>query len=216
MISMATVNQVLDLARVWLSKVCIRGGKEHSEILSIYNSHKPLARGYKVKPTDSWCMTFISCLFIQAKSTTAIGETECSCQNAINICKNAGLWRQGSTQIPKPGDIIFYDWERKGGWSDHVGIVESVSGMRVKVIEGNKDNRVGMRIIDVGNPCIIGYARPRYTVQETPATKPLDVIAQEVINGKWGNGVTRSKALIAAGYDPTSVQNKVNQLLAKS
>ena len=27
----------------------------HKKIIDIYNSHKPLARGYKLKYTDAWC-----------------------------------------------------------------------------------------------------------------------------------------------------------------
>ena len=43
--------------------------------------------------------------------------------------------------------------------------------------------------------------------------KSVDTIAKEVINGKWGNGITRKKKLKAAGYDYNAVQKKVNELL---
>ena len=43
--------------------------------------------------------------------------------------------------------------------------------------------------------------------------KSVDVIAQEVIDGKWGNGDERVAKLKAAGYDPDAVQKKVNELL---
>ena len=38
-------------------------------------------------------------------------------------------------------------------------------------------------------------------------------IAQEVIDGKWGNGEERVERLKAAGYDPDAVQKKVNEIL---
>ena len=44
--------------------------------------------------------------------------------------------------------------------------------------------------------------------------KSVEEIAKEVIQGKWGNGDARKKALTDAGYDYTAVQAKVNQLLA--
>lgn len=44
--------------------------------------------------------------------------------------------------------------------------------------------------------------------------KTVAQIAQEVIDGKWGNGDERVQKLKAAGYDPTEVQKKVNELLA--
>lgn len=50
----------------------------------------------------------------------------------------------------------------------------------------------------------------------TPAKKSIDEIAKEVINGKWGNGDARKKALTDAGYDYTAVQTKVNSLLSGS
>ena len=51
------------------------------------------------------------------------------------------------------------------------------------------------------------------TALVTPAKKANDVITQEVINGKWGNGNDRINRLKAAGYDPTAIQALVNQKL---
>lgn len=44
-------------------------------------------------------------------------------------------------------------------------------------------------------------------------SKSIEAVAQEVINGKWGNGDTRKKKLEAAGYSYSAVQAKVNELL---
>ena len=46
-----------------------------------------------------------------------------------------------------------------------------------------------------------------------PKKKSNDVIAREVIAGKWGNGNARFNALRNAGYDPNAIQRRVNQLL---
>lgn len=43
--------------------------------------------------------------------------------------------------------------------------------------------------------------------------KPIDVVAQEVIDGKWGNGIDRRANLMNAGYNYSMVQAKVNELL---
>ena len=40
----------------------------------------------------------------------------------------------------------------------------------------------------------------------------LEEIAQEVIDGKWGNGATRRANLVAAGYNYAMVQAKVNEM----
>ncbi len=43
--------------------------------------------------------------------------------------------------------------------------------------------------------------------------KSIAVIAQEVVDGKWGNGSARTKRLQEAGYNPSEVQKKVNAIL---
>ena len=43
----------------------------------------------------------------------------------------------------------------------------------------------------------------------------LDEIAFEVISGKWGTGATRKQRLRAAGYNPSIVQARVNEILKK-
>ena len=51
----------------------------------------------------------------------------------------------------------------------------------------------------------------------TPApSKSIDELAQEVINGEWGNGDERKQRLTEAGYDYDAVQNRVNELLGPS
>ena len=51
---------------------------------------------------------------------------------------------------------------------------------------------------------------------ETPgnsASSDLDSVAQEVLQGLWGNGQERFNRLTDAGYDAEEVQDKVNSLL---
>lgn len=43
--------------------------------------------------------------------------------------------------------------------------------------------------------------------------KTIDQIAHEVINGLWGNGKERKERLMKAGYDYSSVQKRVNELI---
>lgn len=50
-------------------------------------------------------------------------------------------------------------------------------------------------------------------VSASSAKKSTDQIAREVIQGLWGNGVDRTNRLKVAGYDPSVIQNRVNQLL---
>lgn len=50
-------------------------------------------------------------------------------------------------------------------------------------------------------------------VSASSAKKSTDQVAREVIQGLWGNGADRTNRLKAAGYDPSVIQNRVNQLL---
>ncbi len=59
-----------------------------------------------------------------------------------------------------------------------------------------------------------GTASPAPAAPAAPARKSNEVIAQEVINGAWGNGDDRKKRLTAAGYNYTVVQAIVNRKMA--
>ena len=52
---------------------------------------------------------------------------------------------------------------------------------------------------------------PVETIQPTPVN--LDLIVDEIVDGKWGSGQTRKEKLEAAGYDYDLVQNRVNEIL---
>ena len=69
-----------------------------------------------------------------------------------------------SGYTPDVGDIIFYDWD-KSGTADHVGIIVSVSGLTMKIIEGNISNKVGYRNIVVGSKDISGFGLPDYAAK---------------------------------------------------
>lgn len=210
-----TAKNVLDVARGWIG-YSEKNGK-FKEILNVYNSHKPLARGYKIHTSDEWCAAFVSACAIKAGATDLIG-TEVSCNKFIEIFKKKGIWMEDGSQKPKAGDIILFNWDDStqpnDGTADHIGYVEQVSGNTITCIEGNKNEAVARRTISVGWGCIRGFARPKYASESssTSGKKSIDEIAKEVLNGKWGNGQDRKDRLVAAGYDATAVQKRVNEL----
>lgn len=211
-------EDIVKQAESWIGRKESDGS--HKFIIDTYNGHKPLARGYKVKYTDAWCATFVSAVAI-AQGATAIIPTECGCQKMIELFKSLGCWVEDDSYIPSPGDVIFYDWQDSGkgdnkGGSDHVGIVQKVSGSALYVIEGNYGDSVKVRRLAVNGKYIRGYGIPKYSkkieVELIPA-KSLVEIAKEVINGKWGNGADRKSKLEAAGYNYKAVQEEVNKQL---
>ena len=74
-----------------------------------------------------------------------------------------GLWQDNSYE-PRPGDIIFFDWDDGGqdGSSDHVGIVEKVENGRIYTIEGNSGDSCRQNSYPVGYYEIYGYGTPAH------------------------------------------------------
>ena len=166
------IENILNQAKLWLGKKESDGS--HKQIIDVYNGHKPLARGYKVKYTDNWCATFVSACAIKANLSNII-PLECSCGEMIELAKQMNIWNENDDITPKAGDIIMYDWDNQDGWPEHVGIVESVTNNQITVIEGNKSNAVGRRVINVGNASIRGYIQPNYdgSVTNNQPSKPI-------------------------------------------
>lgn len=212
-----TAQDVLNVMRSWIGYSEANG--RYLEILNIYNSHKPLARGYAIKPGDEWCDATVSAAAIKAGAVDLIG-TEVGVEKHVDIFKSKGIWIEDGSIKPQAGDIIVFNWDDSSqpndGWSDHIGYVESVSGKTITAIEGNKGEAVARRTLSVGNGNIRGYARPKYasggSSNPTPS-KSIEEIAREVIAGVYGNGDARKKAIEAMGYDYNTVQAKVNELL---
>lgn len=172
-------EKIVSIAVGWLG--CKESDGTHKKIIDVYNSHKPLARGYAVKYTDAWCSTFASAVAIKAGLTDII-PTECGCEKHTELFKKLGAWVEDDAYTPKAGDYIFYDWDDNGvgdtkGYADHIGIVVSVSGTSMKIIEGNISNAVGYRNIKVNAKYIRGYGVPNYaskaTEEEKEEAKPV-------------------------------------------
>lgn len=207
-------SEVINQAKAWIGKKESNGS--HKEIIDLYNTQKPLPRNYKVKYSDSWCATFVSAVAIKLGYTTII-PTECSCERMIELFRALDCWIEDESVTPAPGWIIFYDWQDSSGkkdgkgWSDHVGVVEKVSGGKITVIEGNYSDAVKRRTLSVNGKYIRGYGVPRY--DKEPTKKTVEELAREVIAGKWGVGLNRKRKLTEAGYNYSEIQKRVNEIL---
>jgi peptidoglycan hydrolase-like protein with peptidoglycan-binding domain len=148
----------------------------HKKIIDLYNSHRPLARNYPVKYGDYWCATYVSAIAIEC-GYTDIMPTECSCQKMIDLYKKLGRWEENDAYIPKIGDILMYDWNDNGigdnkGRADHVGLVVSVAGDVIAIIEGNYKDEVGYRTLRANAKYIRGYCLPDYASKSNQAVQP--------------------------------------------
>lgn len=188
-----TAQAYLDVFRSWIGYNEVDGS--FRKIIDLYNSYRPLARGYALQYSDEWCDGTISAAAIKSGMVDLIG-TEVGCECHINIFKQKGIWIEDGTITPQPGDIILFNWDSftqpNNGGADHIGVVESVSGGTITTIEGNMNERVGRRTIPVGWGYIRGYARPKYSGQGTSSS----VTANNTSSNKNTNSSTSSSGTV--------------------
>jgi len=188
---------------------------KHKQIIDIYNARTPLPRNYKVTYTDAWCATFVSACAIKCGMANIIPR-ECSCYFQVEQFQKMERWQEIDGYIPKPGDIIYYDWQDSGsgdnqGVPDHVGIVEYVSEGSICVIEGNKNDSVERRYITVNARNIRGYGLPNFAwwaAENTPKKKD----PWYVTDGTWQEG---TRLGIVDGNRPTAqaTRAEVNKMI---
>ena len=203
---MATAQSVISKAREYLGVK--EGTVAHHRIIDAYNQVRPVPVGYMVKYSDDWCDAFVSFIADKTQTSELIGR-ECGVQRHIKIFEKLGIWR--GKEFPKMGDVVTFDWD-SNGWADHIGFVEKVENNQITTIEGNSNGRVERNTFLWNDKRIKGYARPKYKVVGE-IKKTINELAKEVIAGKWSSGQARISALLAAGYDATQVQSKVNELM---
>lgn len=150
-------------------------GVEDGQIVTVAHSQlgnvggEPYWSWYGFNSRVEWCACFVSwcaneCGYIDA----GIIPKFAGCVNGVQWFKNRGLW-QGNSYEPRPGDIIFFDWDSpngssgpQDGLSDHVGIVERVENGIVYTVEGNSGDSCRSNSYSVGYYEILGYGTPAY------------------------------------------------------
>lgn len=112
-----------------------------------------------------WCACFVSwcaneCGYIDA----GVIPKFAGCGTGVQWFKDRGLWQDRNYE-PRPGDIIFFDWNDENGQdgdSDHVGIVEKVENGTVYTVEGNSGDMCQENRYTIGYYEILGYGTPAY------------------------------------------------------
>lgn len=155
------------------------GSTQHKAIIQVFNDSGLCSR-YKMTVYDAWCATAASAAFIASGLTAIFPCVECSCPAMISKAQSAGIWVENDAYIPKVGDVIMYDWDDSGygdntGSADHVGIVASVSGNTMTIIEGNKNDTVAYRTMQVNGRYIRGYITPKFSSMATATTPSTTV-----------------------------------------
>lgn len=207
-------EKVCAVARGWLN-LC--EPTSYLPILNIYNNYARQHGMYIMTTEDPWCAMFTSACFIKA-GIPLIMPVEVSCYRMVNQAKNRGIWVEDDAYLPKPGDIIQYDWQDNGvgdniGAPDHVGLVVSVSGNNITIIEGNCSDAVKQLVRVRDQRYIRGYITPDYASvaddvdddesDDDPVPIPMPSTERPMIRfGAVGEYVTElQNLLIKAGYD---------------
>ena len=131
-----------------------------------------------------WCDVFVDWCFVAAFGPKIgreiifqpVGSAGAGCSFSLSYYQQAGHFHPGD---PQPGDQIFYTYQ--AGEISHTGIVETVSGGTVTVIEGNTSDSVGRRTYQLGDSRIAGYGTPNWALVNsvsTPDTGSQDGAAQ--------------------------------------
>lgn len=129
-------------------------------------------------------------------NTSCPGYTRAEMNNfRSQLAKNQQGVSNSSTHVVKSGDTLF-SLAKKYGMS-----VDSLKSL----------NRLNTNLIVVGQTLKV---KGSTSVVTKPKLKDLDVIAKEVIDGKWGNGSDRKNRLQKAGYNYHDVQVVVDRVLA--
>lgn len=169
---------VVDTILGWVG--CNEADGSHKKIIDIYNSHKPLARGYALKYTDAWCAGTVSAVAI-VNNITDIMPTEVGVGKMIDLYKKLGRWMESDGYTPQIGDVCMYAWSDDGkgectSGADHVGIVTKVSGTTFWVTEGNYSDSVKTRTMQVNGRYIRGFGLPDYAGKATGAASSMPEI----------------------------------------
>ena len=130
---------------------------------------------YGFKSHVHWCAIWVSwcgnqCGYLKAGIIPKFAIVG----NGANWFKERHRWASGGYS-PKPGDVIFFDFERDGTL-DHVGLVESCDGKTVNTIEGNSGNACRRQTYRRGAASIAGYGIPAYN--EAPKKDDKDKLTE--------------------------------------
>ena len=161
---MATRQQFVQTAVSYLGAV--RGSAKHRHLIDIFNQHKP--DGWPMNYVAPWCAASVSAWAYELGIGNLI-PVSANCGTMISKAKQMGIWIESDSYTPSPGDLILYDWQDSGygdnvGGPDHVGVVVSVGGGMITVIEGNKgaSSVVGYRSVPINGRYIRGFVRPNF------------------------------------------------------
>lgn len=186
-----------------------------------YNS--PLNKALKISGTYVLpnCVGYVHGAFLEMFGTCSL-----STGNAGTIYNHSDGYARGL--YPKIGAVACWGGNSRSGYG-HVAIVVGYDSNTVTVAQSNyggtlfevvKCQRITQTCLKShgGNTNFQGYIYPpsgfEYAGNKNETGSNIDVVARDVIAGKYGNGTARKTALEKAGYNYKEVQTRVNELMS--
>ena len=170
-----------------------------------------------------WCDAFVDWCFVQAFGIPNAKEILCGNFDdyTVNSCKYYEKANRLDTN-PQIGDQVFFTKNGKSNGCYHTGLVYDVDGTYFYTIEGNTSNS---NTVVANGGCVakkkyiiknyinkVLFGHPKYGDVSTTQLKSIDEIAQEVLDGKWGNEPQRRIDITNAGYNYALVKARVNEI----
>mgnify|MGYP003290055688 CR=1 FL=1 len=144
-------------------------------------------------PYADWCAIFCSFCLHYAGVDTTVFPQEASCPRWIELLSSEDydLYRPAEGYLPKPGDLIFFDYDSYTDVSEreanHVGFVcelledENGDVTKIKTIEGNTNAGVASNTYEITDDSILGYAE----LPQCPALRA----AKKAASAEVGSGI---------------------------
>ena len=180
-----TRQQMVDLAMTY--KGAKKGSAKHHKLVDTFNSVHP--HGEHMTYSRAWCACTVTAWEIMGGYTPYNMPMSCSCAQLIRDQKalqkkGLGTWVEDDAWTKaEMGDLIIYYWyaEKTGDckkYTSHTGMIVDRTKTGYRVIEGNKNNAVGMRDVPFNWRYIRGFCHTKYD-EEKP-------IGKLVVDGNFG------------------------------
>lgn len=143
---------------------------------------------------NPWCAMFVSWCANQAQIPQGIIPKLAYVPYIVNFFLQRGRYKARGSYTPRKGDIVFF------GDSDHVGLVEGVSGNNVITIEGNTSSGgnvsdgegVYRRVRPLGSGSwVMGFGIPNYQEEDDD----VEIREIQLKSKDTGNEVTANAIL---------------------
>lgn len=200
-----TREQMVNLAMKY--KGAVRGSTKHKDLVDTFNRVHP--HGERMTYSRAWCACTVTAWLIKGGYTPSNMPMSCSCAQIIRDTKalekkGLGRWVENDAwKGAEKGDLVIYYWyaEKTGDckkYTSHVGMITERTNIGYTVIEGNKNDKVGIRKIPFDYRYIRGFCHLHYD-EEKP-------VGKLVVDGNFGKASIKR----AQEYFKTSVDGYIS------